>query len=60
VAVVVARRVELERQVGIDAGVAAEAGVVEARADQLLVAVRGVEGFAGHALAIPARARARG
>ena len=54
VAAPVARRVEFARQLRVDAGVAAPAGVVVARADQLLVAVRGVELLARRALAVPA------
>ena len=54
VAAVVARRVELLRQLRLDAGVAAPAGVVVARADQLLIAVAAGEGFARRALAVPA------
>ena len=55
VAVGVARRVELVREVGLDAGIAAKTRVEELRADQLLVAVTGGEGFARSALTVPAR-----
>ena len=51
----VARRVVLIREARRDAGVAAETGVEETCADQLLVAMRGVEGVARGALAVPAR-----
>ena len=54
VAVVVADRVELPGPLGIDAGVAAPGGVEVLGADELLVAHRGVERFAGGALAVPA------
>ena len=55
VAAAVARRVEFPRELRVDAGVAAPAGVVVTRADQLLVAVRGVELLARDAPAVPAR-----
>src|SRR6185436_298460 len=50
----VAGRVEFPRHRFVDARVAAEARVVVARADQLLVAVARGERLAGHAAAVPA------
>ena len=52
--VIVAGRVEFEGQGRVDGGVAAPALVVVLGADQLLVAHRGVEFFAGGAFAVPA------
>ena len=51
----VTRGVELRRELLVDASVAAESGVVVAGADELLVAVGGLELLALLALAVPAR-----
>ena len=55
VAAEVARRVVFPRQLGVNACVASPTLVEVLRANQLLVAVGGREGFAGRAFAVPAR-----
>ena len=50
----VTRRIEFPGQLRVDAGVAAPPRVEVLRANQLLVAVRRIELFAGHAPAVPA------